>query len=260
MLTKKEHENLLKEISSRDKATETDMDQEQNANDDNADSDDEDAASHEGRQSTLKHLQVLRRRLEEKDTQFKSAYLSQAADTGTVSALKNSLMEKGDALRNIGDQYERTLLHASVEEGQHQIAKILLSIGFNPNVQEGCGAAPLVLAVLKNNQSIWKSLIDHVADVSGPLFIKIPSPEKLASYLGYNHILEIFNDCVGKTDDKLVWNNIYEKMEDISYFHGDFANENQQDALLLDFDCNKESATGYSRKHQIGKVEQLLCI
>ena len=109
---KKEHENLLKEVSSRDKAIETDMDQEQNANDDNADSNDEDAASQEGRQSTLRHLQVLRRRLEEKNTKFKSVYLSlkqqvghacQAADTGTVSALKNSLMEKGNALRNIRD-------------------------------------------------------------------------------------------------------------------------------------------------------------
>ena len=160
---------------------------------------------------------MLRRRLEEKDTKFKSAYLSlkqqvshacQAVDTGTVSALKNSLMEKGDALRNIRDQYERTLLHASVEEGQHQITKILFSIGFNPNVQEGCGATPLVLAVLENNQSICKTLIDHLADVSDPLFIKIPSPEKFASYLGYNHILEIFNDCVVKTDDELVWNNM----------------------------------------------------
>ena len=51
------------------------MDQEQNVNDDNADSDDEDAASQEGRQSTLKHLQMLRGRLEEKDTNFKSSYL-----------------------------------------------------------------------------------------------------------------------------------------------------------------------------------------
>ena len=41
------------------------MDQEQNANDDNADSGDEDVASQEGRRSTLKYLQVLRRRLEE---------------------------------------------------------------------------------------------------------------------------------------------------------------------------------------------------
>ena len=154
---------------------------------------------------------------------------------------------KGDALRNIRDQYERTLLYASVEEGQHQITKILLSIEFNPNVQEGCGATPLFLEVLKNNQSICKTFIDHLADVSDSLFIKIPSPEKLASYLGYNHILEIFNNCVVKTDDELVWNNIYEKMEDISDFHGDFANE-KLGVLLGDFDCNEESATEYSRK------------
>ena len=73
----------------------------------------------------------------------------QAADTGTVSALKNSLMEKGDALRNIRDQYERTLLHASVEEGQHQITKILLSIGLTQMFKKAVGQHLLFLQFLK---------------------------------------------------------------------------------------------------------------
>ena len=63
------------------------------------------------------------------------------------------------------------------------MVKVLLSAGFNVNVHEGCGATPLVLAVLTKDVEMCTLLINICAEYRADFFVKGPSPVKIASVL-----------------------------------------------------------------------------
>ena len=250
---KKQHENLMKEIICRDKTI--DIEPEEGHNPDSIDDLDEEASE---RPSTLRHLQTLRKTLADRDEKFKTAYIDlkqhvkhacQSTDAGLVAALKQSMKEKAKQMREMFDQYKRTFLHAAVEDGDHFLVKLLLAIGFNPNIQEGCGATPLVLAVVGEKSEICKTLVGHLADIDGPTFIRIPLPKQLATHLGQNHILDIFEKFSVDKEDEEVWAGIYGQASGARLdTRNDLPNEAKLAELLEDLDCNETPKFKYSRE------------
>ena len=91
-----------------------------------------------------------------------------------------------------------------------QLVTAILQTGFNPNITEGCGATPLTLAVLQNNIDVCKILVENFANIEGHLFVKLPSPKSIAKHLGYNDILEMFDQCLHNDSADLgIWNKLY---------------------------------------------------
>ena len=127
---------------------------------------------------------------------------------------------------------------------------LLLSVGFNPNVEEGCGATPLVLAVIGNKPEICRTLVQHLADIDGPFFVRVPSPKQLATHLGYNHILEIFGTAKVDKKDETVWSSIYGQTAALSSENGkdDNANETEISEMLQGLDCSEHKEFQYSRE------------
>ena len=242
---KKHQENLIRTISRRDKTIDLDPEEVPQQPDNDGGSDDEDNV-----EQPLRHLQTLRKSLSEKDEKFKSVYVDlkqrnkhayQTTDAGTLPVLKQSLKDKAHQLRETVDQYKRTFLHACVEDGDHFMVTLLLSVGFNPNVEEGCGATPLVLAVIGNKPEICRTLVQHLADIDCPFFVRVPSPKQLATHLGYNHILEIFGTAKVDKKDETVWSSIYGQTAALSSENGkdDNANETEICEMLQGLDCSE---------------------
>ncbi len=172
---KKQHDNSMKEIISRDKTVASDPAE---GLDPDTTYDSEEATE---RPSLLRHLQFLRKTLADRDEKFKTAYLNlkqqvkhacQSTDAGMLVALKQSMKAKSKQTREVVDQYKRTFLNEAVEDGDHFLVKLLLAVGFNPNVEEGCGATPLVLAAVGENLDICKLLVENLAEIDGPTFLE----------------------------------------------------------------------------------------
>ena len=58
----------------------------------------------------------------------------------------------------VTDHLGRNILHCAVENGNVSLVKTLLSAGLNINVQEGCGATTLTIAVLKKGSRYVQAL------------------------------------------------------------------------------------------------------
>ena len=63
----------------------------------------------------------------------------------------------------IKDRNERNIFHYAVEMKNHALVKVLLTIGINPNAQEGCGAMPMTIAVINANTDMVRLLLDNFA-------------------------------------------------------------------------------------------------
>ena len=193
-----EHENILREHELRDKAFASALEVD---HDDIADESTDTDEMNTVPATSKRHLQELRKEIKDKESAFKTAYTnlkqqiahaSLSTDLGTMNLFVNNLKDKKDEKVMVTDQYERTFLHQAVEENNVTVSRVLLQIGCNPNAQEGCGATPLTLAVLRNSTDLCKLLVDHLASPEGVFVNKIPSPMKIATCLGYNHILDGF--------------------------------------------------------------------
>ena len=115
-------------------------------------------------------------------------------DTSALSNYISHLAKTRNEWSNITDHYGRTLLHASVEEGDSAMVKVLISAGCNVNVCEGCGATPLVLAVLKRNLELCCLLVENCADYGEKFFVEVPSPLTIAQRLGEDAIEKLFKE------------------------------------------------------------------
>ena len=61
------------------------------------------------------------------------------------------------------------------------LVKVLLSIGVNPNVKEGCEATAMTIAVLNNDVYMCKILLENFAEYEGAFFGSFPSPLLMAT-------------------------------------------------------------------------------
>ena len=210
-----EHENILRKHELRDKAFASALEVDHHdIADESTDADEMDTVP----ATSKRHLQELRKEIKDKESAFKTAYTnlkqqiahaSLSTDLGTMNLLVNNLKDKKDEKVMVTDQYERTFLHQAVEEKNVTVSRVLLQIGCNHNAQKGCGATPLTLAVLGNSTALCKLLVDHLASPEGVFVNKIPSPMKIATCLGYNHILDVFEKHCRKEDDLEIWESIY---------------------------------------------------
>lgn len=73
------------------------------------------------------------------------------------------------------------------------LARILLTVGVNPNSKEGCGATPMSIAVMNADTSMCKLLLENFAEYSGPLFGIFPSPLEMAVAMELAEIVDLFN-------------------------------------------------------------------
>jgi ankyrin repeat protein len=78
-------------------------------------------------------------------------------------------------INNLKDMYKRTISHHAVEHKNYLLAKVLLTVGINPNYKEGCGATPMSLAILNADVNMCKLLLDNFADYSCALFGSFPT-------------------------------------------------------------------------------------
>ena len=111
------------------------------------------------------------------------------------------------------DHLGRSILHCAVENGNISLVKTLLSAGLNINVQEGCGATPLTIAVLKREADMCQLLVENFASVSGALYSNMPSPIEMAEVMELDEIVTNF-------EHELIENEyIHGIMGDVSTYH-----------------------------------------
>lgn len=94
------------------------------------------------------------------------------------------------------DHLNRTVFHHAVENENTSLVRVLLAVGINPNVKEGCGVTPLALAVLKQRNDICRLLVDNHAAFNGLFFTAIPSPYQMAELMGLNDIISTFDNAL----------------------------------------------------------------
>ena len=68
------------------------------------------------------------------------------------------------------------------------------------NSKEGCGLAPLSLAVLKNDPEVCEFLVDCGACYDDPLFTSILFPKDMATVLQLVPMLEVFQLDLNERD------------------------------------------------------------
>ena len=112
-----------------------------------------------------------------------------------------------------------SLLYVAVEQGNECLTKCLLDMGLDVNCREGCGVTPLSIAVLCQNTTLCKFLVESGARCKGPLFTSIPLPICMAHKLDLADILKLFdadeelleeeNELIGKIDRDSTTSSVY---------------------------------------------------
>ena len=108
--------------------------------------------------SATSTLENERRRFRSEDEEFWQVYSSISSRVNnailsnneeqfirTVNSMATENLEKHI------DHLKRSLLHVAIEKGDNQLAKAIISSGFNVNKKEGCGLTPLHLAITSSN-------------------------------------------------------------------------------------------------------------
>lgn len=127
------------------------------------------------------------------DITFKNMYdtLSKTDSTFSRSATYiKDLKKEWNGLRNSLVQH---LLHIATENNDVALVKNMISVGVDLNVTEGCGATPLILAVLKRNIRFIELFCCHGAAVDGYIYQHIPSPVELATRLEDHEVIDILS-------------------------------------------------------------------
>ena len=94
----------------------------------------------------------------------------QSREGERMSKFLKTLQDSRMDWENVTDHLSRNVLHYAVEYNNIPLVKTLLSCGVNINVQEGCGATPLSIAVLNNSSAMCELLVQNFSSFSGPLF------------------------------------------------------------------------------------------
>lgn len=147
----------------------------------------------------------------------------QSRESTDFSKLSDKLRSTRQEWEFVTDHLGRNILHCAVENGNISLVKILLSAGLNINVQEGCGAIPLTIAVLKREADMCKLLVENFASVSGALYSNMPSPIEMAEVMELDEIVTI---C----EHELIENEyIHGIMDDVFTYHTDPTTEKNVD-------------------------------
>ena len=166
---------------------------------------------------TLVTLENERRRFDKEDKSFWDIFNTVSVELSDIyeSNSEERYLEFVNSPSNkkraaVCDHLGRSLLHVAVEQGNECLTKCLLDMGLDVNCREGCGVTPLSIAVLCQNTTLCKFLVESGARCKGPLFTSIPSPICMAHKLDLADILKLFdadeelleeeNELIGKID------------------------------------------------------------
>ena len=150
---------------------------------------------------------------QKQDDAFKELYnkistkVQQAVYSNEDGALNTLIEQLGTDMKIINgtrDCYERSIFHCAVEMKNYVLVKILLTIGVNPNSQEGCGATPMTVAVINGDIDMVRLLLDHFAEYKGPLFNLLPTPLEMALAMELTEIVEVFDSLSQVRADQTV--------------------------------------------------------
>lgn len=184
-------------------------------NDDDYDNDvDDDNNDHDGNCESLPS-KPKKKKFQRIDGKFKKVYDSvvrkmwKAVHNLDPTAFEKFLKEMEDKrsewdTSSITDHFGRTIVHAAVEDSNVTLLKTLIHVGVDVNCLEGCGASPLTLAVLNQNEQIVKLLHDHFALSSGPLYTSMPSPLDIAKTMGLEVMVKLFENDQDYNEDKIL--------------------------------------------------------
>ncbi|XP_066290643.1 uncharacterized protein [Branchiostoma lanceolatum] len=148
-----------------------------------------------------RHLGPLRRRWKEEDEKMgrvvadmrdKLASAKRAGNAADILEFRQYVLDTKDCWFKIRDHLGRSIVHAVVELEDVNLLQHILDAGVDVDCEEGCGATPLCLAVLRHDNNMVRCLIETQAvSVDGPAFLHFPSPVSIASRLGHNDSLQI---------------------------------------------------------------------
>ena len=125
----------------------------------------------------------------------------QSKESEALSKLVKKLQDTQKEWEDVEDHLGRNILHYAVEYNNTPLVKTLLSSGLNINIQEGCGATPLSIAVLNRNTAMCELLVKNFASFSGPLYASMPSPMDMAKNMELTEIMELFVHEEQENDD-----------------------------------------------------------
>lgn len=93
---------------------------------------------------------------------------------GRVDRVKKYIMAGGNVELEIGVEGDRRRpIHVAAQCARHEVARLLLNAGANPDAQTTVGDTPLLYAIRRNDVEMVKILIDAGADVDMAGAIKV---------------------------------------------------------------------------------------
>ena len=101
-----------------------------------------------------------------------------SSDKSNLEKMIQDCKKKQKEINNNKDTEK--LFFAAVKEKRYALVKLLLSCSVYPNENEGCGATPLTLAVLKLDVALCKLFVDNFAEHRGEMYGSFPSPLDMA--------------------------------------------------------------------------------
>ncbi|KAI8490282.1 hypothetical protein Bbelb_320200 [Branchiostoma belcheri] len=163
-----------------------------------------------------RHLGSLRERWKKEDENMKSVLsdmegrLNRAERVGNVADLDEFakyVLDTKDNWNSIVDHLGRSLVHVVVETGNVRLLKYIVAAGVNVDSEEGCGATPLCLAVLRQDVETVQYLLETQAvSVDGLTFVHFPSPLALARRMGHNAMMFMLEQFVApSTEDRDIY-------------------------------------------------------
>ncbi|XP_078621279.1 uncharacterized protein LOC144887753 [Branchiostoma floridae x Branchiostoma japonicum] len=116
-----------------------------------------------------RHLSSLKQRWKDRDEKMKTvlsnmedrlAVAERAGNAADTAEFAKYVLDSRDSWDGIVDHLERSLVHVVVETGNVKLLRYLVAAGVNVDSEEGCGATPLCLAVLRHDTEMVKCLLE----------------------------------------------------------------------------------------------------
>ncbi len=193
------HQTEMSEMEKQLTSMEKDLDGSTFAGESNSDSESDNSEDGLTREPVLASTKSLQEQKNEKFAEVCGRIkrlVQQSVLSSNDSFFDNLVQQQTSDMKEINsvkDMYKRTVFHHAVEHKNYLLAKVLLTVGINPNCKEGCGATPMSLAVLNADVNMCKLLLDNFAQYSGALFGSFPTPMEMATAMDLTEIVELFN-------------------------------------------------------------------
>ncbi|CAH1242906.1 BARD1 [Branchiostoma lanceolatum] len=200
--------------------------------------------------ASSKHLSSLRRRWKEEDEkmgrlvaemQEKLASARRAGNAADIEEFRRYIADSKDSWCKITDHVGRSIVHVVVELGDVSLLQHILAAGVDVDCEEGCGATPLCLAVIRHDCDMIQCLTETEAvSVDGPTFLHFPSPLALARRMGHNDSLHIMERSLPAPREDV---NVYRYMQ--------FPNQDEEVMSSVD------SLTSQMEQVQVGEEDEV---